>query len=58
MMRKKQVTSAAVFEEIAWDAIAEALEDKPQLFKLWAAKHVTGFCAVGRKMEQVGFWES
>ncbi len=47
-----------LFDSVDWDANRDALNNAPVLFSLWATKHVSGFCGVGRKMHQRGEWEN
>jgi hypothetical protein len=44
------------FDSVDWVAIGEAMEDFPMLFRVWASKHVCGFCGVARMMKICGFW--
>jgi hypothetical protein len=44
------------FELVDWEATGMAMSDSPPLFRLWAAKHASGQCAVGRYMHRWKFW--
>jgi len=45
------------FELVDWKANAAALENAPTLFSLWATKHISGFCGVGKMMKHWNFWD-
>jgi len=54
----KERLPADTFWEVDWDAIGEATNKMPQLFKLWMSKHVSGCFGNGQKMKTWGFWEN
>ena len=60
MMRKKLHTkgilSQEYFDLVDWDAIKDAQMYYPNGFSLWIAKHVTGFCGVGKMLFRWGHW--
>lgn len=45
------------FNAVDWDAVRAAMLSFPQLFRMWASKHMSHFCAVGRMMLRWGFWD-
>lgn len=49
--------TAEGFEEVDWEAVRDAMLSFPQLFQMWASKHMAHFCAVGRMMRNWGFWD-
>ena len=46
----------AHFDFVDWEGIGWAADLFPPLFQLWVTKHVSGECAVGRRMLRWGFW--
>jgi hypothetical protein len=46
------------FELIDWRAAGAAGKTAPPLFRLWITKHVSGWCATGRKMKLWKFWDN
>ena len=56
-LNKKGTLPAAFFYSVDWEANGGALPGFPQLFRLWATKHISGFCGVGRHMKIRGEWE-
>ena len=49
--------SAAGFNNINWTAIEHASDLFPPLYRLWVAKHVSGFFGVGHMMKIWQFWD-
>lgn len=45
------------FDFVDWDAVAKSLSGFPEMFKVWAAKHMSHFCGVGRMQLRYGFWD-
>jgi hypothetical protein len=45
-LHKKGKVNHATFEEIDWEASGRAFDDMPQLFQMWATKHISGWCGV------------
>ena len=56
-LHRKELLHTDAFDLVDWEAIGNAMTSLPQLFRLWAAKHASGWCAVGHRMEQWGLWE-
>jgi len=46
-----------LFDCVDWDVNGDALSDALTLFSLWATKHISGFCGVGKMMRRWKFWE-
>lgn len=46
------------FDTIDWKAAGAAGKTSPPLFRLWITKHVSGWCATGRKMKLWKFWDN
>ena len=60
---KEQLGAKGILVEVGWnaidwDALEEANQGFPKLFQLWAAKHASGFCVVGKMMKCWGYWQS
>jgi len=49
---------AAAFILVDWEAIEDAFKDFAPMFQLWATKHISGHCGVGRHMKLRGEWET
>ena len=45
------------FDLMDWDSIRDLLRSFPELFHMWASKHMSHFCGVGRSMKLWGFWD-
>ena len=45
------------FNCVDWEANGDALSNAPILFSMWATKHVSGICAVGKMMKIWKYWE-
>ena len=45
------------FDFADWYAVRCALQKFPELFRMWASKHMAHFCGVGRMMRRWGFWD-
>jgi hypothetical protein len=45
------------FDSVDWDAVERSLESSPEMFCLWAVKHMSHFCGVGRMQFTCGFWD-
>lgn len=56
-LHDRDVLPASLFFAVDWTANGGAFRDFPQLFRLWATKHVSGICGVGRQMKLRGEWE-
>jgi hypothetical protein len=48
---------SSVFDLIQWDPIGDHLDSSPQLYRLWAIKHVSRFCATGKMMFAMKKWK-
>ena len=46
------------FNSIDWELISQVIDNKPQLFQLWFAKHYSGWCATVKNMKRWNFWDS
>jgi hypothetical protein len=44
------------FDLVDWDAVGDAMASFPNLFRLWASKHMSGFCPIGHMMKIWKFW--
>jgi hypothetical protein len=49
--------SPAGFNAINWNAIQWASDQFPPLYRLWVAKHVSGFFGIGHMMKNWCFWD-
>ena len=49
--------SVAAFDLIDWSVVQESLLGFVPLFRMWALKHVSRYCAVGHMQIQWGFWD-
>jgi hypothetical protein len=47
---------SSVFDTINWDPIGDHLDSSAQLYRLWAIKHVSRFCATGKMMFAMKKW--
>lgn len=60
-LREHQVSRGLItreaFNDINWAAIKLASDHFPPLYRLWVAKHVSGFFGVGHMMEHWEFWD-
>ena len=54
---KDKILGATFFERVDWDAVEDAFATFPTLYRLWASKHVSGFCGVGKMMMHWRFWD-
>jgi hypothetical protein len=55
---QKGTLAYTAFNYVNWEAIDVALAYRNPSFCAWVTKHVTGQCAVGRKMKAWNFWET
>jgi hypothetical protein len=55
--KESENLTPAAFNTIDWDTIKDSTNSSPELFNLWMSKQVSGFCPVGKNMQQWGFWE-
>ena len=55
---RQGVIPRTAFDLIDWGSVRANLAGDPVLFRMWWAKHLTGFCATGRQMCNRGEWES
>ncbi len=46
------------FDLVDWQAVHQSLDDFPEMFKVWASKHMSRFCGVGRMQKICGFWDN
>jgi hypothetical protein len=49
--------SMSGFDLADWDAVEMLLVGFPEMFCLWATKHMSHFCGVGRMQFTCGFWD-
>jgi hypothetical protein len=49
--------STAGFDLVDWDVIDLAMVGFPEMFRLWASKHMSHFCGVGRMQFICRFWD-
>ncbi len=49
--------STSGFDFVNWDVVEMAMVGFPEMFHLWAAKHMSHFCSVGRMQLTCGFWD-
>jgi hypothetical protein len=49
--------TAEGFDLVDWQAVHRSLDDFPEMFRVWASKHMSRFCAVGRMQKICGFWD-
>jgi hypothetical protein len=45
------------FDLVDWQAVHRSLSDFPEMFRVWASKHMSRFCGVGRMQKICGFWD-
>jgi hypothetical protein len=45
------------FDLVDWQAVHRSLNDFPEMFRVWASKHMSRFCGVGRMQKTCGFWD-
>ena len=57
-MAKKGILHADAFSHVDWNAMERVMEELALSHQLWAAKHVHGWCAVGKRMKQWQLWDS
>jgi hypothetical protein len=57
-LHNKKKLDKECFDFVDWDANSDAFAGFPQLFKLWATKHVSGCCGVNSMMFRWGRVES
>ena len=50
--------TAAGFDLVDWQAVELAAEGFPEMFRIWASKHMSRFCGVGRMQQICGFWDN
>jgi len=50
--------SEAAFDLVDWDANKDAFKDFAPMFRLWATKHISGHCGIGRHMKLRGEWDT
>lgn len=55
--KESENLTPAAFDTIDWDTIKDSTNSSPELFNLWMSKQISGFCPVGKNMQQWGFWE-
>ena len=54
---KNKILGATFFESVDCNAVEDAFATFPTLYQLWASKHVSGFCGVGKMMNHWRFWD-
>ena len=52
----KGKSSQDTFNLIDWLAIGNMMRESTGSFKIWISKHMSGFCATGRRMKIIGSW--
>ena len=57
-MAEKGLLCELAFDCIDWHAASRAMAVSSLMFHLWTAKHIHGWCAVGKCMKQWQFWDS
>ena len=55
---RRGIIPREAFDLINWDSVRKNLAGDPVLFRMWWAKHLTGFCATGQQMSNRGEWDS
>ena len=58
LLGAKGILLEAGWNAIDWDALEKANQEFSKLFQLWAVKHASGFCVVGKMMKHWGYWQS
>jgi hypothetical protein len=46
------------FDLVDWQAVHRSLDEFSEMFKVWASKHMSRFCGVGRMQKICGFWDN
>jgi hypothetical protein len=46
------------FDLVDWQAVHRSLDDFPEMFRVWASKHMSRFCGVGCMQKICGFWDN
>ena len=46
-----------IFDCVDWDANDDAFSNAPTLFSLWATKHISSICGVGKMMKIWKYWD-
>jgi hypothetical protein len=46
------------FDLVNWQAVHRSLDDFPEMFRVWASKHMSRFCGVRRMQKICGFWDN
>jgi hypothetical protein len=49
--------STTGFDLVNWDVVEKAMNGFPEMFRLWAAKHMSHFCGTGQMQLICGFWD-
>ena len=57
-MARKGILCQDAFSHVDWQSTECTMEESAPLHHLWAAKHVHGWCAVGKCMKQWKLWSS
>ena len=57
-LHNKEILPGHLFPRVDWEAIEKGMSNRSSSFQAWMTKHVSGQCAVGRKMKLWGYWES
>ena len=55
---RREIISQDAFNLVDWDSVQKILSADSVLFRMWWAKHLTGFCAIGLQMSRWGEWDS
>jgi hypothetical protein len=50
--------TAAGFDLVDWQSVHTSLKGFPEMFRVWASKHMSRFCGVGRMQHICGFWDN
>jgi hypothetical protein len=46
------------FNLVDWQAVHQSLKDFPEMFRIWASKHMSHFCGISRMQKVCGFWDN
>jgi hypothetical protein len=50
--------TAAGFNLVDWQSVHTSLKGFPEMFRVWASKHMSRFCGVGRMQHICSFWDN
>jgi hypothetical protein len=46
------------FNLMDWQAVHQSLKDFPDMFCIWASKHMSRFCGISQMQKICGFWDN